>query len=64
MIQQNIGETAHDDWFIISVSNIHYQYYKGFLILLNFWSSFIYAYCSTYMEHLSESAMKRFKILD
>lgn len=64
MILDNVGESAHVDWFIISMSNIYYQYYKGFLILLNFWSSFIYAYCSTYMEHLSESAMIRFKILD
>lgn len=64
IVKENVGESANVDWFIISVSNIYYQYYKGFLILLNFWSSFIYAYCSTYMEHLSDSAMKRFRILD
>jgi hypothetical protein len=35
-----------------------------FLILMNFMSSFIYAYYSTFMENLSEEALQSFKYFD
>ena len=55
IIQQNLGELiVKHKWYIIKESNIYYQQWKFFMILMNFFSSFIYAFYSTFMEHLND----------
>ena len=65
IIQQNMGDLyVTHKWYIIKETNIYYQQWKIFMILMNFYSSFIYAYYSTFMEHLSEVQNDKFAFYD
>ena len=65
VIEENIGVQHLDvKWYIIKENNIYYQQWKIFMIFMNFVSSFIYAYYSTFLEHLNEEQLSTFHYMD
>ena len=64
LIKENVGKVKKDKWYIIKVSNVFYQQWKLFIILMNFVSCFIYAYYATFLELLNDAENATFLYYD